>query len=258
MLQGCVPQPKSETEAEPSTPQQKQAIATPNPAKEAVAEAVRRYPALSQKDSALNRKFVALFEAAKAAEPDALTKSDWPLVMAARADAELRQGTAPSNTNKVPIMQGRASQTSLSPADIRKVEQAATEIYGRVAQSNPNGCFLRVNGFSGGPWIAQGAASAGVAVSSMTIFVEGVSSRGDGEQFQDLKIFPTGQFVNRGGSTLRLYTNTAQTALQRIQEGGKSVSEVISADHSMWLHQQSGPEVSGGDFPVSGNRRLGL
>lgn len=114
LFQGCVPQPKSETEADSSAPQQKEPTATPHPANEAAAEAVRRHPALSQKDSAFNRKFVALFEAAKAKEPDILTKPDWPLVIAARADAELQKSTAPppSNVHSTPIAQSGPAQHS--------------------------------------------------------------------------------------------------------------------------------------------------
>jgi hypothetical protein len=59
--------------------------ATPNPAKEATAKAVSLYPELGQKDSLLNKKFRALYEEAKAKEPQILTEPNWPLVLALRA-----------------------------------------------------------------------------------------------------------------------------------------------------------------------------
>jgi hypothetical protein len=147
---------------------------------------------LGQKDSALNQKFRALFEEAKAKEPQLLTKPDWPLVLADRAVyATLKM---PPTTPSPP---------SLSFADVRAMEQAMTEIYGHVLKVDQDGCLLRVSGFSGGPWIARRAASAGVSVSPITIYVEGLSGKADGEQFQDLPIYPTGQFQKRGSSTLR-------------------------------------------------------
>lgn len=254
---GCVPRPQSESSAESTPSDKKQSTATPHPAKNATAEAVRRYPALGQKDSALNRKFVALFDEAKASDPNSLTNADWPLVLAARAAAAL---SAPS-----PAPIAAVSSRSFSSADLRSIEQAGTEIYGRVVGSNPDGCYLRVSGFSGGAWIARGAASAGVAVSPIVIFLEGPSAHGDGEQFQDIKIYPTGQFAQRGASKVRLYTSSASAALQHIHDAGEKAGEVVSADHSMWLHQQTGSDErssgyggSQGDYPVGGRSRLGL
>jgi hypothetical protein len=112
------------------------ASATPHPAKEAIAEAVRRYPALSQKDSALNRKFVALFGAAKAKEPDTLIKPDWPLVIAARADAELRQSTAPSPADADSI-----PSPSLPPATARP-RGPLVYFAGRVVQKTSAGLLI--------------------------------------------------------------------------------------------------------------------
>jgi hypothetical protein len=69
------------------------APATPNPAKEAIAEAVRLYPGLNKKDSALNRKFVELYREAQTNDPGLLTKSDWPLTLVARAVAAIPHTT---------------------------------------------------------------------------------------------------------------------------------------------------------------------
>jgi hypothetical protein len=89
---------------EHSTVDQPVPMVTPHPAREAVAEAIRLYPALSQKDSALNREFVTLYEESKAKDPALLSKPDWPLTLAARAAATV------SLNNSVPKSAHRKSQ----------------------------------------------------------------------------------------------------------------------------------------------------
>jgi hypothetical protein len=57
------------------------------------AEATRLYPELAQKDSALNKAFVTLYQQAKLTHPQSLTKPDWPLTLAREAATSL--GIAP-------------------------------------------------------------------------------------------------------------------------------------------------------------------
>ncbi len=53
------------------------------------AEAIRIYPALAQKDSPLNKAFVALYAQAKQSNPKLLATPDWPLTLARQAAASL-------------------------------------------------------------------------------------------------------------------------------------------------------------------------
>jgi hypothetical protein len=70
--------------------------ATPHPAKEAVAQALRLYPALGQKDSAMNKAFASLYEEARRDAPDSLAQPDWPLKLAARAASTFGHAAQPT------------------------------------------------------------------------------------------------------------------------------------------------------------------
>jgi glutaredoxin len=67
--------------------------ATPHPAREAQAQAMRLYPGLGRANSALNLKFVALYKEAQSTNPGLLARADWPLELADRAATSL--GGAP-------------------------------------------------------------------------------------------------------------------------------------------------------------------
>jgi hypothetical protein len=67
-----------------------------NPAKEAQAEAVRRYPDLAVKGSLFNQTFVAAYEREKSTNPGALTTSDWPLTLARQTADQLQANALPS------------------------------------------------------------------------------------------------------------------------------------------------------------------
>lgn len=66
------------------------------------AEATRQYPALAQKDSPLNHKFLELYNQAKQNEPALLEKSEWPLKIAAKAAASLAAAAKPPVDIPVP------------------------------------------------------------------------------------------------------------------------------------------------------------
>lgn len=57
-------------------------IPTPHPAAGATQAALKLYPELSKKDSMFNRAFLDLFEDRRKTDPVALSKPDWPLVLA--------------------------------------------------------------------------------------------------------------------------------------------------------------------------------
>ncbi len=61
--------------------------------KQANADAIRIYPALAEKDSPLNKAFVALHQQTKQTNPKLLTNPDWPLTLAKQAASSL--GIAP-------------------------------------------------------------------------------------------------------------------------------------------------------------------
>ncbi|XHR27521.1 MAG: YqaE/Pmp3 family membrane protein [Chthoniobacteraceae bacterium] len=54
---------------------------------DAQAEAIRRFPDLAKKDSALNKAFLALYNEAKTSRPALLTAPDWPIRLAEKAAA---------------------------------------------------------------------------------------------------------------------------------------------------------------------------
>jgi len=78
--------------------------ATPNPAAASRAEALRLYPSLAQKDSALNHAFVELYRNKQATDPVALTNPNWPVALAREAAASLGADipTAPKAPRWVP------------------------------------------------------------------------------------------------------------------------------------------------------------
>ncbi len=67
--------------------------ATPDPAREAQRQAAAVYPGITRPDSALNKKFVALYQDAQVNDPALLSRPDWPFVLAERAVVSL--GGAP-------------------------------------------------------------------------------------------------------------------------------------------------------------------
>jgi len=84
----ATPEPVPDTHADSTPPP-----ATPHPAKESQAQAVSVYPGLKIPNSALNKKFVALYADARRGDPAMLTRPDWPMKLAERAMVEL--GGAP-------------------------------------------------------------------------------------------------------------------------------------------------------------------
>jgi glutaredoxin len=72
---------------------QRGANATPNPAREAQAQALSLYPGLARPDSELNKQFRGFYKQAQASNPALLSQPDWPLQLAERAVVSL--GAAP-------------------------------------------------------------------------------------------------------------------------------------------------------------------
>jgi len=58
---------------------------TPHPATEARAKAILAYPGLKLKESAINKKFLALYAEAERTNPQLLAQPDWPITLAGRA-----------------------------------------------------------------------------------------------------------------------------------------------------------------------------
>src|SRR5690349_9135674 len=71
-----------------STPPPSTAVVE-NPAAQARAEAIRRFPELAKPGSPLNRKFLELYNTEKSKGSQLLTRPDWPVTLAVRADADL-------------------------------------------------------------------------------------------------------------------------------------------------------------------------
>jgi glutaredoxin-like YruB-family protein len=82
------------------------ARATPHPAREAQARATALYPGLARANSALNRKFIALYKEAQSTDPALLSDPEWPLRLAERAIVSL--GGAPRAAPSAAVV--RASQ----------------------------------------------------------------------------------------------------------------------------------------------------
>jgi hypothetical protein len=89
---GSPPAEKQAAE-EPEAPVVKKPTATPHPATDSRAAAVRAFPALGQKDSIFNKTFLVLHSQAEQNEPDLLAKPDWPMVLAKRTSASLTPAT---------------------------------------------------------------------------------------------------------------------------------------------------------------------
>ena len=81
--------PTSTTQRPPGSAPSSPKLSTPNPATEAQLQAMRRYPALSTKNSPMNKAFLVAYNETKQTNPDLLTQSDWPLTLAARAASSL-------------------------------------------------------------------------------------------------------------------------------------------------------------------------
>ena len=75
--------------------------ATPHPATEARAAAIRACPALGQKESIFNKTFLVLYGQAQQSEPELLAKPDWPMTLAKRTSASLTLVT-PAPTPRPP------------------------------------------------------------------------------------------------------------------------------------------------------------
>jgi hypothetical protein len=73
------------------------AAATPNPATESRAMAMRTYPALGIKDSPFNRRFIADYNELATSDPKFLLQPDWPMQLAARTARELGAGALPAS-----------------------------------------------------------------------------------------------------------------------------------------------------------------
>jgi hypothetical protein len=58
---------------------------TPHPAQESIKKARAVYPALAVPDSVFNKKFIELFNAKKASDPEFLVAADWPMKLAQQA-----------------------------------------------------------------------------------------------------------------------------------------------------------------------------
>ena len=115
------PAAEETTEATP----EKKSNATPHPATEARAAAIRAYPALGQKESVFNKTFLTLYGQAQQQEPELLARADWPMTIAKRTAATLapKTATAPRTPAATPWhMQGssldkRPSTDKHSPKD---------------------------------------------------------------------------------------------------------------------------------------------
>jgi hypothetical protein len=86
---------------------------TPHPAVSARAEAVRLYPSLAQKDSPLNRSFLALYERTRTQDPNVLLRADWPLVLAEEAASSLGVSSPTASFSTPRPQQWRPAGTSL-------------------------------------------------------------------------------------------------------------------------------------------------
>jgi hypothetical protein len=69
--------------------------ATPHPAMESRATALKTYPGLGLQGSAFNKKFIELREKMERTEPAFLTQPDWPLRLAERTAKELGGAAMP-------------------------------------------------------------------------------------------------------------------------------------------------------------------
>jgi hypothetical protein len=89
------------------------APATPHPAQDSVAKARKTYPALAVPNSPFNKKFVELYNAKKASEPEFLVAADWPMKLA----DETANALTVSGTTFQPPTQGSSSSLNNRPAN---------------------------------------------------------------------------------------------------------------------------------------------
>lgn len=95
------------------------AVATPNPAKESVEAARKRYPQLGVPNSQFNLHFVQLYNAAKTSDPALLAQSDWPMQLADRTAHDL---------NIVTMTTPSLTEVSRSVLDARPPSQAVATV----------------------------------------------------------------------------------------------------------------------------------
>ncbi len=104
----------------------KWAPGTPNPAMDSRDKAMRAYPALSIANSALNARFLALYNDKKEHDPDFLTQDDWPLLLAQQAATDLGGAPMPI-ANGGPVPQGGGPTTfKPSPLESRPTQPQST------------------------------------------------------------------------------------------------------------------------------------
>lgn len=78
-------------------------IGTPHPALESRNAALKAYPGIGIKGSALNRAFLNLYAEAEHNDPALLAQPDWPLTLAARAAKSLGGGAQPTPGTPSPL-----------------------------------------------------------------------------------------------------------------------------------------------------------
>jgi len=91
---------------------------TPHPARESQAQAMIVYPGLKVPNSALNKKFVALYADARHSDPAMLARPDWPMKLAERAMVELGGAPLPVPT---PVSRGTGALPG-GPLDSKPVK----------------------------------------------------------------------------------------------------------------------------------------
>ena len=87
------------------------AAGTPHPAQDSVAKARKAYPALAIANSPFNQKFVELYNAKKASEPEFLVAADWPMKLA----DETANALSAAGTTFQPPTQASASSLNNRP-----------------------------------------------------------------------------------------------------------------------------------------------
>jgi hypothetical protein len=97
------PPPVAETTPEPEPvapepPPMKFATPTLHPAAEALLKAKQLYPGIAIPNSALNRKFIGLYNEAQLNNPSLLTHPDWPIELAEHAVVALGGAPQPRTT----------------------------------------------------------------------------------------------------------------------------------------------------------------
>ena len=91
------PYPSANRNSPQTAPAQNTQIAAPSAKDQQFAQAIRLYPALAEKDSPLNKAFLALYADAKAKTPEVFQLGDWPVRLAGAAASSLGiQSTVPA------------------------------------------------------------------------------------------------------------------------------------------------------------------